>query len=722
MHWLKRVVNGPLPIVAMLGLMLTALLLMSNATENSARFGRSYSLLLLVNVVGLTVLIGLIGANLYRLLRQFRAGVAGSRLTARLVLMFTLLAVVPVSVVYAFSLQFLQRGIDSWFDVRIESALTDALELSRSALESRMRELLRQTSQLASEVTPSGGSLIALTLDDLRIRSGASELTLLSQNGSIIATSSTEPTQLVPNRPSNEVVLQVLQGHTYVGLDPIGDAGLHIRVVVGISGSNRSTQSYLLQALFPVVERWSGLASNVQGAFAQYRELNYLRKPLKYSFILTLSLVLLLSMLSAVWGGFASARQLVAPVSDLVAGTQAVAAGDYDKQLPVSSNDELGFLVRSFNDMTRRIGQARDEARHSQEHAERQRTYLEAVLGNLSSGVMTLDRRHVLRTTNKAASQILGVEVADGIGAPFTKLGHRYPHLAQFTESVLPRLRRDNREWREEVVIFGGNGRQVLMCQGSALPAAGFVVVFDDVTALIQAQRDAAWGEVARRLAHEIKNPLTPIQLSAERLRHKYLKRMDTADAEVLDRLTHTIIQQVETMKEMVNAFSNYARSPVVHISPLELNQVVGEVLDLYHGRDHHLRIASQLDPAIPKIEADAGRLRQVLHNLIKNAEEAGGEAGVHVTVSTACAGSPGCEHVELRVADDGPGIPAEIMGQMFEPYVTTKPKGTGLGLAIVKKIVEEQGGVIWAENLTDGGACFGIRWPVRVGQRRQLG
>lgn len=705
-------------------LLLASLLLMSNATENSQRFGNLYSLLLLVNVVGLVTLVALIAANLARMLRQYRRREAGSQLTARLVLIFILLSVVPVTLVYAFSLQFLLRGIDSWFDVRVEQALDDALELSRSSFETRMREVLRQTTSLTDELESGimmGGSLRTLALDDMRTRAGATELTLMARNGTIIATSSVETTQLVPNTPGDAVLLQVHQGHTYVGLDPIEGAGLHVRVVVGTDPVSPGGETYVLQALYPVAGRMSNLADSVQTAFAQYRELAFMRTPLKYSFTLTLSLVLLLTLLMAVWVAFYSARRLVAPVTDLAEGTRAVAAGDYDKQLPAAGYDELGFLVSSFNEMTRRISRAQEEVRHSQRQAESQRAYLEAVLGSLSSGVLTLDRRHVLRTSNKAADQILGAEVRACMKQPFTELGVRHPHLQQFVEVLEPRLLRGNREWREEVTLFGGGGRQVLMCQGSALPGSGFVVVFDDITTLIQAQRNAAWGEVARRLAHEIKNPLTPIQLSAERLRHKYLRSMEGNDAEVLDRLTHTIVQQVEAMKEMVNAFSNYARSPALQLEQLQLNDLVREILELYRGPGRPLEIETGLDPTLPAIEADAGRLRQVLHNLLRNAEEAAGAATVKVEIATRCSEETGCRHVELRVVDHGPGIPEEILGQLFEPYVTTKPKGTGLGLAIVKKIVEEHGGVIWAENLTTGGVCFGLRLPVQAENRDAL-
>jgi nitrogen fixation/metabolism regulation signal transduction histidine kinase len=715
----KRASWGLWAMLVLFILLLVSLSFMSDATHNSERFGRLYSWLLLVNALGLVVLAALIGGNLYWLVRQYRTRAAGARLTGRLVVMFVVLAVLPVSVVYYFSLQFLHRGIDSWFDVRIERALGDSLDLSRAAFDVRLRELLRVTDHLASEIGQVSPAVAPLNLYDLRVRSGASELTLFGSNGRIIASSSNDPTDLVPNRPAAEILLQVKRGQSYVGLDPIGEHGLYVRAVVAVPASGPAGETRILQALYRVPERLNKLAQSVQSAFGRYKELSYLRKPLKYSYTLTLSLVLLLSLLSAVWAAFFSARRLVAPIRDLAEGTRAVADGDYDKQLPVPGEDELGFLVRSFNDMTRRIGRARDQARRSQQQVEGQRAYLEAVLGSLSSGVMSISRDRKLRTVNDAASHILGMDLRASLGGALNQLSERHGYTAPFFDSVARHVRAEDPGWREEIILFGVRGRQVLMCRGAALPGdgvrgGGMVIVFDDVTALIQAQRDAAWGEVARRLAHEIKNPLTPIQLSAERLRHKYLKVLAPEDGEVLERATHTIVQQVEAMKEMVNAFTEYARAPQMHREPVDLNPLVLEVLDLYRGHAAGLQIESRLDPSNPCVEADAGRLRQLLHNLFKNAQEAtSNRPDGKVVVGTLCVNELDTHYVELWVDDNGPGFPPQLFEQLFEPYVTTKPKGTGLGLAIVKKIVEEHGGVIEAQNLEPGGARVLIRLRV---------
>jgi len=699
-------------------LLLVSLLLMSDATHQSERFGRMYSWLLLINAFGLVVLTALIGVNLYRLVRQYRARAAGARLTARMVARFVLLAVIPVSVVYYFSLQYLHRGIDSWFDVRIELALDDALELSRTAFDTRLRDSLRITNRLAGELTEVHAAIAALSLYDLRIRSGATELTLFGANGRIIAASSEEAREIVPNRPSENLLQQVRRGQSYVGLDPIGEGELYARAVVAVPPAGPRDELRILQALYRVPERLGTLAANVQDAFIRYKELAYLRQPLKYSYTLTLSLVLVLSLLSAVWAAFYSARRLIAPIRELAKGTRAVADGNYDKKLPEAGQDELGFLVQLFNDMTRRLSHSRDQARRSQRQVEGQRAYLEALLGSLSSGVMSISEDARVRTVNDAARKILGVDLRVHRGEQLEELINHYPFLSPLLKRILVLGTDEKRSWREQITLFGISGRQVLMCHSARLPgdpagvARGQVIVFDDITALIQGQRDAAWGEVARRLAHEIKNPLTPIQLSAERIRRKYLKEdMDEDDRQILDRATHTIVQQVEAMKEMVNVFSEYARAPDMQRAAIDLNALVVEILDLYRAGSRKIRIQSQLDPREPYVEGDAGRLRQLLHNLIKNALEAMAERqDAQLRLSTRCVDKPGGRHVELSIEDNGPGFVQEVFEHLFDPYVTTKPKGTGLGLAIVKKVVEEHGGVIWAENRPEGGARICIR------------
>jgi nitrogen fixation/metabolism regulation signal transduction histidine kinase len=710
---IKRFATGVVPPALLFVLLLASLYLLSYSTEQAGRFANLYEWMLLVNASGLLVLITLIGVNLFRLLRQRRTGVVGSRLTVRMVMLFVVLAVVPTSIVYYFSFQFLQRGIDSWFDVKIEQPLQDALELSQASLDLRKRELLKRTQEMARELTDVPDSQTASALNRLRGHSEAMELTVLGQNSRIIAFSSADPTVVVPHRPSDEIMLQLRQASSYIALEPIGDSGLQIRVAVAVPSATADSTARYLQALYPFTQRINTLANSVQTSFAKYKALAYQRKLLKKSFLLTLSMVLLLSVLSAVWAAFVSSRRLVKPIRDLAEGTHAVAEGNYDKRLPITTHDELGFLVRSFNDMTRKVAQASYEARRSQQQVERQRAYLEAVLANLSSGVMTLGRDNVLRTANAAASQILGIPLDGYLGDGLVKLTVEHPHIRRFVDSLAPHVAEGELEWHEEIALFRNGTRQILICRGTNLSGhdsgrADQVIVFDDVTTLVQAQRDAAWGEVARRLAHEIKNPLTPIQLSAERLRHKYLNTMPEKDAALLDRATHTIVQQVESMKEMVNAFSEYARAPHLQLAPLDLNALVTEVMELYTELDVH----TDLDPDAPMVQADAGRLRQLLHNLVKNAQEAMHERKrPRVDIRTHCSDGGGVRMVELAVRDYGHGLPEAAETQHFEPYVTTKPKGTGLGLAIVKKIVEEHGGAVWIENVRPS---TGVAEPAR--------
>jgi PAS domain S-box-containing protein len=532
--------------------------------------------------------------------------------------------------------------------------------------------------------------------------------------------SNAEPTILVPSQPDASLLKQVREGSDFVGMVPRSeDAQLEVRVLV----SDRD-RGYFLQAIYPTSSAITSLTETVQDAYNHYKELAFLRTSLKSTFTLALALVLLFSLLSAIWAAFFSARHLVAPIIDIAEGTRAVAKGDYDMQLPLPRvRDELGFLVSSFNTMTRRIAQSRDAATGSQRLVEAQRAYLETVLGRLSSGVMALDAHGRIQTANHAAHDILKLDLDHFLGKPVQAMAQVSPQLRQFVEAIQEPISREMREWREEVKLFGGSGRQVLLCRGTPLAqpddeSVGYALVFDDITMLIKAQRDAAWGEVARRLAHEIKNPLTPIQLSAERLRHKYLGQMSEKDARVLDRATHTIVQQVEAMKEMVNAFSDYARPPKMNAQPMVLDSVVSEVLDLYRSAGLQLRIEVDLGAPDASVEADPVRLRQVIHNLVKNATEAAVEitdppVAPAIEVATRVVTESESQLVELRVSDNGPGFDNDTLGHLFEPYVTTKAKGTGLGLAIVKKITEEHSGEVWAQNRDGRGASLFLRLPV---------
>jgi len=707
--------------------LLGSLYLLTQATEDSERFGQLYLWLLAFNGAVLVVLLGLIGANLYRLWQSLRQGEAGARLTTRILVVFTLLAVIPGLVVYGFSMRFLRTGIDSWFDVPVEPALEDAIALSQASLELRKRDRLEEVRSAAQEIDNASEATLALTLGDLRSSMQAAELTLLGRNGRILASSSQTTDAILPPLPGEDALLQVRQGRPYVDLDQIEDSGLHIRVVVPVSDPARPGQNRILQALFPVSERLNRLALNVEEAKAEYGEVTAFRAALKDSFGVTLSLVLLGSLLFALWSAFYLARRLVAPISSLAEGTQALAAGEYGTQLPNTTNDELGFLVQSFNDMSRRVAQARDAARREQVIAESQRQYLETVLARLSSGVITLDQDGQLRTHNQAGNHILAVALGDERGNRLSDVAQRHPSLAPFAALVMAHVAASDNDWREQLTLeTDDGGRRVLICSGAQLPgnrlSGGHVVVFDDVTELIRAQRDAAWGEVARRLAHEIRNPLTPIQLAAERLQHKLGDPLRGREAELVGTATRTIIDQVETLKTMVNAFSEYAREPELKFQALDINALVGELAELHRGSERGPAIELDLADTLPPVRADADRLRQLLNNLIRNAAEASEEGQASLvtlaTQQTDDTASSAPASVQVIVRDNGPGFADEVLGELFEPYVTTKAKGTGLGLPIVKKIVEEHNGAISARN-TGSGAAITVDLPVAA--RRAL-
>lgn len=698
----------------LLAALLVSFVLTADALRNSAAFANLYTVLLLVNSVAVVTLALLIAINLRNLLWQVSRGQAGAKLTVRLVSLLVILIIVPVTIVYYFSLEFLNHRLDSWFDIEVEKALKDALKLNQTTLESKRRDALVKTRQVMQLLDSEQGDF-SVQLEKLLGISGAEELSLLSSDGQIIAFSSVDTEQLLPNLPNKNVLFRVRQVKEYtIDTEMLSIDSVRIRVMLKLTGPMAS-QAAWINALYPLDKDLALMNNNIEAAYKAYRERAFLSTPLKQNFTLVLSLILMLSVLSAVWVAFYATRRVIAPLSDLVEGTRAVAAGNYEKQLPITNLDELGFLIQSFNDMTRRVAQARDVARESQSLADRRLNYLEAILTRLSSGVISFNHEHRLLTANPAAGQILDLDAGAFMDCNLAQLAQTQPILQTFCSTISKHIQQNQQDWQEEISLLSPNGRKTLLCRGTELALEreqiGYVIVFDDVTALINAQRNAAWSEVARRLAHEIKNPLTPIQLSAERLRHKCLPTAAPDHADVLDRMTHTIIQQVEALKSMVNEFSAYARPPKLQRHALDLNNLVHEVVDLYpHARQ---AIYLQLATDIPMLKADKVHLRQVLHNLLKNALEANLNEP-HIVISTHYCEDMKIPCVELVVQDQGTGFPVDMLERIFEPYVTTKPKGTGLGLAIVKKIVEEHGGVIRLENAS--GARVVVRLPVEQG------
>jgi len=723
---LKRAFIALLALVGV-GLALLALFLLSVTAQNSDNFDRLHNAMLVINLVGVVVLLVLFVGNIVRLYREWHDNVPGARLKARMVGMFVGLAVLPLIVVFYFSIQFINRGIDTWFNVEVEEGLDNAVRLSRAALELQMRANLASTQRMARELRGVSERDFIFELSMQRRENGASEITLFGSNNRILATSSDSASAALPKVLRNEVIMQLQQDRPFVSLDPTEDGYYDVRTAVPFYSMTQASPIGVLQAHYPVTNRLGQMASSVENSYQQYQNLLFLRDPLKSTFTLTLSVVLLLSLLTAIYGAFVLSRRLVQPIEQLVYGTRAVAKGEFDLKLPEPTRDEIGFLVTSFNDMTTRLAEASEQASLNQALVEAERANLAVILARLSTGVLALDSRFRIRNANHASSAILNADLSSRTGRALSEVASESPLLEQFVDVSMMHLKAGETDWREQIVLRGEVGRRVLTCACTTLPGegdspAGYVIVFDDITALLQAQRDAAWGEVARRLAHEIKNPLTPIQLSAERLRRKYLDTMSEEQGQVLDRATHTIVQQVEAMKEMVNAFRDYARAPDMEFQRFDIDRLVHEVVDLYRAQEADVDIVVASDPDMRFIEADMNRIRQILHNLLRNAIEAlenRREARVEVTLSDA--EYNGIHYCQIRVEDNGPGFNAGSVSQVFDPYVTTKPKGTGLGLAIVKKLVEEHMGSIDAGNRAEGGAVISIRLPVDDAAREEL-
>ncbi|WP_292753009.1 HAMP domain-containing protein, partial [Methylophaga sp. UBA4204] len=554
--------SGTAPYFSLALLLLILAYMLSAATQDTSRLSDLFLYIFGLGLVCLLLLAGILARGLYRLYRDFKRKAPGSRLTLKLVSLFVLLIVGSTSIVYGFSVHFLQRGINSWFDVKVEQALEDSLELSRSAFGIRMRTLLRQTRMMAGVLSELPDARLTNSLRELVQLSGALEISIWNMQGRLVVSSIENPAIIIPNAPDESIVRRLQQGEDYIGLDPAANDELQLRAAVMLPRKSILAEERYLHVAFPVNDHLSSLGKNVQDAYTDYKELSYLRKPLVTIFTLTLSLIVFLTMLASIWFAVWISRRMVQPLQELAEGTQAVASGNYNMQLTASGHDEIGFLVRSFNQMTQRLTQARNASDRSHRLLEQQTSYLTTVLGSLSSGVITIDNDLYLRTANLASSQILGVNLQQRLESSLDALAKLNDNLHSFA-LLIQNYTFKSVAWQQQIELQQTKGRQTLMCHGTPLPGqTGWVIVFDDITALLQAQRNAAWGEVARRLAHEIKNPLTPIQLSAERLQHKYASLVPPDQTETLQKLTDTIVRQVEAMKDMVNEFSDYARSP----------------------------------------------------------------------------------------------------------------------------------------------------------------
>lgn len=707
---LSRLLRRVLAPLALLVLLLSSLYLAADAEGLGQGYARYYPLVFVAAAVALLLLAGLIVGRLLRLRRQLREGVPGARLTRRLLLLLVLLALPPVLLVYGFGVRFVHSTVDSWLRVNTGAALEDALAIGQLYLDERLASAEAATDAAARELAGAGEAELDGRVEDALDLAAAHQLVIFEPDGRVRAVAADDPSMLLPAPPEEDVRLELRNRGRYAAAETDAQ-GMRLRVLRTLQPGLASGR--VLQAVFTLPPTYAELARRVETAVHGQRQAMFLRDALKLVFTLILSFVLLLSVLLAVLLAFDLARRLVAPVGRLAAATRDVAEGRYGEQLPETQDDELGFLVRSFNRMTRELDASTAQARASAEETERERAYLETVLARLSSGVLVLDGDGCLRRVNAVAQTLLGLNAERDAGRALEALAADAHAASPLLVAVLARLRDGAREWREEIACDIDGERRLLLLRGARLPDGGVVAVFDDTTVIDRARRDAAWAEVARRLAHEIKNPLTPIQLAAERLRRRVLPKLESEDAQILDRATHTIVAQVDALKTMVNSFGDYARPPILQRESIDLGGLAGEVLDLYES-DPRLRVLRTIPSGLPNVPADGGRLRQVLHNLLKNAIEASAEAAqILIEVDVALEAEAGTPGIVLRISDRGAGLPPGFDEQWFEPYRTTKSKGTGLGLAIVAKIAQEHGGRLTAHNRPDGGAQFGLWLPL---------
>jgi nitrogen fixation/metabolism regulation signal transduction histidine kinase len=731
------------------------LFLLASASGNTAFFERNYPLLLSINGVIAALLFVLVLALVRRLVLRLRAKQFGARMMMRFTVAFALMGVLPGVLIYVVSTQFLSRSIESWFDVRVDRALDSGLTLGRAALDNLKDDVSNKARSWALELSDLPESAQLSQLNRLREQGGVQDALVVSGHGQLIGTSGSRLSELVPEVPSNSELRQARARLIFATIEGEAGAleprfGLRARVVVPIPppaslstaapaakfGTVRDetkaapplgtialpNETRFLQLIQPVPSSIAANAEALQNGYREYQELSLARKGLQTIYGLTLTLTLLLSIFAAIASSVLLASSMTAPLLQVAEGTKAVAEGDYRQVREFPGNDELNLLTQSFNAMTRQLTEARDQVQTKQREVENAKTYLERVLANLSAGVVVLNKDFHLVTANHGASRILGHSLMQNTERPLNEID---PALSSalataFADHALSASPKDS--WQQQVEVKRasastsevGKTRQgaageplMLLARGSRLPlddGLGYVVVFDDITQVISAQRALAWGEVARRLAHEIKNPLTPIQLAAERLQMKLIEKLSQPDSDVLKRGTSTIVNQVTAMKRMVDDFRDYARVPPARLSPLALNTLVEEVAALYGAEAGAGTIQLSLRPGLPLIEGDATQLRQVIHNLLVNSQDAlAGRTDARINVRTELVeieeANTRARAVRLAVEDNGPGFPANILRRAFEPYVTSKSSGTGLGLAMVKKIVDEHGARIEVVN-----------------------
>jgi nitrogen fixation/metabolism regulation signal transduction histidine kinase len=718
----KRAVTRALRLSLVLSVALAAVLLslLAVASGNNELLQRHYGLLLWLNVgiaIGLAILAIELARRLYI---RYRRGLFGTRLMARLALAFILMTVVPVLLIYVVAVQFLGRSIESWFDVPMERALDSGLVLGRTTLDSMLVDLNAKARLAAVELEGSAPLQWADKLQELRERLGVQEALIITSSGRILQASGSRFSSLVPDMPSAAALRQARVTRSYSAIEPIEAAGgpetgrstgLKMRAVVAFSAPSLGEENRLLQLVHPVPSTLSDNAEAVQAGFRDYQELSLSRIGLKRIFRVTLTVTVLLTVFSAIAAAFLLAGWMTGPLSMLAAGTRAVAEGDFRPVKDYAGRDELGVLTQSFNAMTRQLEDARGQVERNRVELELANARLASVLSNLTAGVIVLDREFRVALVNSGAEKILGEPAQRMAGQPFASL----PGLASFQADISLAFEEagdtESQSWQRQVVIDAptsdnnerGTGKTLLL-RGALLPEAhgDHLLVIDDITDVVSAQRAIAWSEVARRLAHEIKNPLTPIQLAAERMEFKLGSKLQGTDRDLLARNTRTIVNQVGALKLMVDEFRDYARLPTAKLAPLNLNDLVTEILSLYADTDPSRVVRAHLTPGLPRILGDAGQLRQVIHNLFKNAIEATEKQPLRlleVFTDAAHNAAGQVNGVRLVVRDNGPGFAPAMMARVFEPYVSSKSKGTGLGLVIVRKIVQDHGGRVEVGN-----------------------
>ncbi len=731
------------------------LFLLASASSNVQAFERHYPLLLAINGAVALLLFVFVIALVVRVVRRYRARRFGARLMARFALAFALMGVLPGVLIYVVSVQFLSRTVESWFNVRVDRALESGLSLGRAALEAQLADVTSKARVIALELADAPESAQLAVLDRARERAGIQEALLITATGQVIGTAGGMPTELAPELPSAAQMRQarLQRGFSVIEGDPLATeprSGLRTRVIMPIPSSGpdssraldfslgagassdrgarallpRTSEQRFLQLIQRVPASVAANAEGLQSGYRDYQELSLSRVGLQRIYTVTLTLTRLLAIFAAIASGVLLASSMTAPLLQVAEGTKAVAEGDFRPVREFAGSDELNLLTQSFNAMTRQLAEARDAVEKRSRELENARAFLERVLTNLSAGVLVLDKDFRLVTANYGASLILGLPLASRTHERLDALAPRLAEQvgAAFGEQAL--AAEPNESWQRQIelprVQAAGEGEPLaLLVRGSPLPlddGPGYVVVFDDITQVISAQRAVAWGEVARRLAHEIKNPLTPIQLAAERLQMKLADKLPPEQASVLVRGAATIVSQVAAMKRMVDDFRKYAAVPPADLVPLDLNPLIEEVAQLYESGSptNGGGITLQLESGLPRIEGDETQLRQIIHNLIVNAQDALSLAPAErpsriilrtETVTVREPGAAPAAAVRLTVEDNGPGFAAHILKRAFEPYVTSKPNGTGLGLAMVKKIVDEHGARVELFNRTGGNA-----------------